>query len=134
MSLKAGGKSFLKGGELNLESHVKNWEAHRDPIVGEHPFRWLKMREASGRTVLCWLGEPPPKETGVGYPLPLGEGVRLPNLNARELGMFPAGVGPVAYTLTAEFWPTQPGTQGNVTMTYAPTTVVSRTLTLNFTE
>jgi len=136
MSLKAGAISFPLNAEIQLESHVKNIEGTREPVVGDHPYRWLSMRESNGHTFLYSLGTAPPTEAGEGDPLPLGQGKRLPNLNLNDLGMLPNLIGHVTYALTAEFWPSRTNADGSLdpnAIAYAPTAVVSYRLTLNFT-
>jgi len=136
MSLKTSAKKFPLGTDIQLESHVKNIEAPREPVVGNYPYRWLSMREANGHTVLYSLGTAPPTEAGMGDPVPLGQGLRLPNLKLADLGMLPDQVGNVTYALTAEFWPARTLADGSLdpdALAFAPTAVVSYRLTLNFT-
>ena len=136
ISLKTTTGNFKLGQDVVLEAHVKNIKAPREPVVGDHPYRWLSMRESNGHTVLYSLGTEPPTEVGDGDPVPLGQGHRLPDLNLRDLGMEPQLIGHVVYALSAEFWPSRTTADGSLdpnAQAYAPTAVVSYRMALNFT-
>jgi hypothetical protein len=135
ISLKTTTGNFPIGADIVLEAHVKNISAPRIPVVGDHPYRWLSMRESNGHTVLYSLGTAPPGEAGQGQPIPRGQGVHLPDLDLRDLGLEPTIIGRVVYALTADFWPARLNADGSVdpdATAYAPTAVVSFRMTLNF--
>jgi len=136
ISLRTTTGDFPIGADVVLDAHVKNIKAPREPVVGDHSFRWLSMRESNGHTVLYSLGTAPPTEAGDGDPVPRGQGHQLPQLSLRELGMEPALIGHVTYALTAEFWPARTNSDGSLDpngQAYAPTAVVSFRMPLNFT-
>jgi hypothetical protein len=129
-------ETYSLGEDVVLTSRVRNISSPRTFVVGEHPYRWLSMRESSGHTVLCYLGTAPPNEAGTGTPVEHNGGTKLPSLDLAELGMLPTVIGHVTYALSADFWPSRTNKNGDPdsdALAYAPTAVVSYRLTLNFT-
>ncbi|HEY0307301.1 MAG TPA: hypothetical protein VGB94_04015 [Acidobacteriaceae bacterium] len=136
MRLASAQESYPLGADITLTSRVRNISSPRTFVVGEHPYRWLSMRESNGHTVLCSLGTAAADEAGTGAPVERNSSARLPKLDLQELGMLPAIIGHVTYALSADFWPRAIKDNGEPDPdagAYAPTAVVSYRLTLNFT-
>ncbi|MDR3736789.1 MAG: DUF4232 domain-containing protein [Acidobacteriaceae bacterium] len=129
-------ETYSLGEDIVLTSRVRNISSPLTFVVGEHPYRWLSMRESNGHTVLCYLGTAPPSEAGTGTPVEHNSGAKLPDLDLAELDMLPTIIGHVTYALSADFWPARTNKNGDPdpdALAYAPTAVVSYRLTLNFT-